>query len=143
MIHKTTARQHIANQVFALLVLFVAIPQTQAQVPRELRPWLETPQAWQRDTDGPVLSLGKKGQFDDEHIFAPMVALQNGKFTLWHCGSTGTVAERVFQLGMSSSTDGRNFTRDYPKPGVPIWQRPEIRAHAHSAAQSGRKHAAR
>ncbi len=111
MIHKTTARQHIANQVFALLVLFVAIPQTQAQVPRELRPWLETPQAWQRDTDGPVLSLGKKGQFDDEHIFAPMVALQNGKFTLWHCGSTGTVAERVFQLGMSSSTDGRNFTR--------------------------------
>ena len=117
MIHPTTgASAHREPGVSPCFVLFVAIPQTQAQVPRELRPWLESPQAWQRDTDGPVLSLGRKGQFDDEHIFAPMVALENGEFTLWHCGSTGTVAERVFQLGMSSSTDGRNFTRDSRSP---------------------------
>jgi len=116
MIHLATARQYFVIQVSALLVLLASILQAQAQAPRELRPWLESPQAWQRDTDGPVLSLGKKGQFDDEHIFAPMVALENGRFTLWHCGSTGTVAERVFQLGMSSSTDGRNFTRDSRSP---------------------------
>ena len=93
MRYLATAYRHIASEILALLVLLVAIPQTQAQVPRELRPWLESPQAWQRDTDGPVLSLGKKGQFDEQHIFAPMVALENGKFTLWHCGSTGTVAD--------------------------------------------------
>ncbi len=111
-----TVYRYIAGGILALLVLLFASPLAQAQVPRELLPWLESPQAWQRDTNGPVLSLGKKGQFDDDHIFAPMVALENGRFTLWHCGSTGTVAERVFQLGMSLSSDGRNFTRDSRSP---------------------------
>src|SRR5262245_23640417 len=37
--------------------------------PRELARWLG-PQQWERDTAGPILSLGAAGDFDDMHIFA-------------------------------------------------------------------------
>lgn len=103
-------------------VLFLAasnFPQLHAAIPPELRSWLESPQAWQRDTDGPIVSLGPKGRFDDTHIFAPAVALEDGVFKLWHCGSTSDVANRVFKLGLSTSDDGRNFTRH---PESPVYE---------------------
>jgi len=77
--------------------------------------WLE-PQRWQRDTDGPIVSLGKAGAFDDTHIFAPCVALEKDRFLLWYCGSTGRVAERVFHLGLASSTDGKAFEKLHAAP---------------------------
>jgi N-acyl-D-aspartate/D-glutamate deacylase len=84
--------------------------------PAELRAWLTRPQNWKRDTDGPIVSLGKKGQFDDTHIFAPMVSLEQKKYRLWHCGSTGNVANRVFKMGLSTSADGRTFVRHKTNP---------------------------
>jgi predicted GH43/DUF377 family glycosyl hydrolase/poly(3-hydroxybutyrate) depolymerase len=89
-----------------------------AAIPPELRPWLESPQQWERDTDGPIVSLGDKGSFDDTHIFAPAVAFENGEYKLWHCGSTSDVANRVFKLGLSTSADGRDFT---PHPASPVY----------------------
>ena len=38
-----------------------------------------------------------------------MVAHENGKYHLWYCGSRGTVAERVFRLGLAVGRDGRTF----------------------------------
>src|SRR5688572_33453947 len=76
-------------------------------VPAALRPWLG-PQEWRRDLDEPTLSLGAPGEFDDSHLFAPTVVVENGQYRLWYCGSTGsahdlaptrTADERVFQLG--------------------------------------------
>ena len=84
-------------------------------VPVELRPWL-TPQQWQRDVDLPVVPLGSPGDFDDTHVFAPCVAFENGRFRLWYCGSSGTVAQRVFKLGLAQSSDGRNFTKHPANP---------------------------
>jgi predicted GH43/DUF377 family glycosyl hydrolase len=78
--------------------------------PRTLERWL-APQAWQRDTDGPIISLGKPGQFDDTHIFAPAVARENGRFQLWYCGSQGTRSTRVFRLGLATGTDGKHFEK--------------------------------
>lgn len=95
-----------------------------AQIPRELEPWLG-PQTWTRDTDGPVLSLGEPGQFDDTHIFAPTVGSENGQFLLWYSGSQGFAHdlaktrlpdERVFKLGFASSQDGKTFTRHAASP---------------------------
>ena len=80
------------------------------QLPDKLQRWFR-PQKWQRDTDGPILSLGKKGQFDDTHIFAPAVIFEKDQYSLWYCGSRDTVKERVFRLGLSISKDGRQFTR--------------------------------
>ena len=83
--------------------------------PPAVKRWLG-PQRWQRDTDGPSLSLGPGGQFDDRHIFAPCVARVGGEFRLWYCGSRGRVAERVFALGLATSRDGRLFRRHAANP---------------------------
>ena len=72
--------------------------------------WL-APQEWTRDTDGPVVSLGAKGEFDDMHLLGPMAVREDGKFRLWFCGSSGKVAERVFRLGLANSEDGKHFTK--------------------------------
>jgi predicted GH43/DUF377 family glycosyl hydrolase/poly(3-hydroxybutyrate) depolymerase len=98
-----------------LFCVFLVHP-TNGAIPRELGPWLESNQDWERDTNGPIISLGAKGQFDDRHIFAPMVALENESFQLWHCGSTNDVDNRVFQLGLSTSGDGRMFTPHLENP---------------------------
>jgi dienelactone hydrolase len=72
-------------------------------------------QAWQRDASGPVVSLGASGSFDDTHIFAPCVIVEKGVFSLYYCGSTNDVANRVFQMGLATSADGIHFTkRDGP-----------------------------
>lgn len=103
----------------SLLCASVWMAPLSAEVPRELEPWLG-PQVWQRDLDGPVLSLGEAGDFDDTHIFAPMVAQEDGRFLLWYCGSQGfahdlaperTVDERVFKLGLATGSDGKRFER--------------------------------
>jgi predicted GH43/DUF377 family glycosyl hydrolase len=86
-----------------------------AEVPVQLRRWLQ-PQQWQRDTDGPVVSLGAAGEFDDTHIFAPCVARDDGRYRLWYSGSRGTVARRVFALGLATSDDGRHFERCTDNP---------------------------
>ena len=65
------------------------------RTPRELRRWLFR-QEWERDTDGPIVSLGEQGEFDDQHIFAPAVAREGGQFQLWYCGSRRFLPFRVF-----------------------------------------------
>ena len=86
-----------------------------ADVPGALRPWLG-PQRWERDTEGPVIALGRPGDFDDTHVFAPCVALEQNRYSLWYCGSPGTVSERVFRLGLATSRDGRQFEKSASNP---------------------------
>lgn len=74
-------------------------------------------QAWERDIDRPCLSLGTPGSFDDAHIFAPCVACENGRYFMWYCGSSGTVPNRVFRLGLAISDDGVHFSRE---TGLPV-----------------------
>jgi predicted GH43/DUF377 family glycosyl hydrolase len=88
-------------------------------VPRELRPWL-APQQWERDTDGPIVSLGDAGAFDDTHIFAPAVALERDGYLLWYCGSRDAVAQRVFRLGLATSSDGKRFRKHAGGPVLEI-----------------------
>lgn len=86
-----------------------------APVPPKLKPWLQ-PQEWTREIDGPIISLGKAGEFDDTHIFAPCVAKLKDTYYLWYSGSTGTVAERVFHLGLATSNDGVQFEKHSDNP---------------------------
>lgn len=101
-----------------------------AEAPAKLQPWLE-PQKWERDTDGPVLSLGETGQFDDTHMFAPSVIRENNKYLLWYCGSTGAAwdlapkgqrvpDERLFKLGLATSADGKAFQKHSGNPVMSI-----------------------
>ncbi|MDA1017610.1 MAG: hypothetical protein O3A00_24520, partial [Planctomycetota bacterium] len=98
------------------LLLILSTSTIHADVPPKLQPWLASPQPWHRDTDGPIVSLGQAGRFDDTHIFAPMVGLEHGKYSLWYCGSTGRVAERVFDMGLATSMDGRRFKKHVANP---------------------------
>ena len=73
---------------------------------------------WQRDSEGPCLSLGAAGEFDDMHLFAPCVAYEAGQYRMWYCGSQGRVAERVFHLGLATSIDGIHFAKH---PSSPVY----------------------
>jgi dienelactone hydrolase len=83
---------------------------TETLVPAELQRWLQ-PQEWARDRDEPVIRLGQPSEFDAQHVFAPCVLRDAQDFRLWYCGSRGTVAQRVFELGLAVSRDGRQFQK--------------------------------
>jgi predicted GH43/DUF377 family glycosyl hydrolase len=133
---RTTSRTRFLYGILAFCLAFLSggegIPIASAQSPPELARWLG-PQEWVRDVDGPILALGKNGDFDDTHIFAPHVAIDEGRFLLWYCGSTGfahdlapmrTADERVFQLGLATSTDGTQFQKN---PTGAVFAHPEDR----------------
>jgi predicted GH43/DUF377 family glycosyl hydrolase len=68
-------------------------------------------QKWVRDAKEPCVSLGDAGSFDDMHLFAPAARVVDGMTHLYYCGSQGKVEDRVFRMGMSTSGDGRVFTK--------------------------------
>jgi hypothetical protein len=98
----------------AVLILCFSSVAT-AQPPRELERWFG-PQTWDKDTEGPIVSLGSSGAFDDMHIFAPAVSAENGRFSLWYSGSRGSPGNRVFRLGLATGTDGKRFDKHPDNP---------------------------
>ena len=70
----------IISVVSSVLCIAHASLADDAAVPTELQQWLAASQDWQRDTDGPVIELGPKGEFDDTHIFAPAVIYEDGAY---------------------------------------------------------------
>jgi predicted GH43/DUF377 family glycosyl hydrolase len=106
----------LVTSAWALLVLGSSIQAD--DLPQEISHWL-APQNWQRDVTGPIISLGNPGQFDDMHIFAPAVAEEQGVFHLWYSGSRGSPGNRVFRLGLATSTDGKQFEK---YAGNPVFQ---------------------
>src|SRR5438128_2195381 len=86
-LHDAIRRQARTLGLVAALLTFgstSAAPLLAADQPFER--WLQ-PQAWRRDSDQPALSLGEKGRFDDQHIFAPHVVLLNGEYWMYYSGS--------------------------------------------------------
>jgi hypothetical protein len=77
--------------------------------------WL-APQDWQKRRDAPVITLGLEGAFDDMHVFAPAVVREKGLYRLWYPGSRGTVAGRVFRIGLATSSDGVRFKKAAKTP---------------------------
>ena len=77
--------------------------------------WLG-PQSWKKVKSGPVIALGKEGAFDDMHVFAPTVVREESQYRLWYPGSRGTVAGRIFRLGLAASRDGVDFTKSGKNP---------------------------
>ena len=91
-------------------------PQTAAPArSASIEDWLG-PQDWRKHKAAPAIALGPEGAFDDMHIFAPSVVLENGLFRLWYPGSRGTVADRVFRVGLARSSDGIQFEKAAQNP---------------------------
>jgi predicted GH43/DUF377 family glycosyl hydrolase len=104
-----------ASLTAAFLCLVSLAHATPDDLPPQLSRWL-APQSWQRDATGPIISLGSPGQFDDMHIFAPCVAQEKGVFQLWYSGSRGSPGNRVFRLGLATSSDGKQFEKYADNP---------------------------
>ncbi len=51
----------------------------------ELAKWLGR-QDWRRDSDGPCISLGAEGEFDDTHVFCPAVIFDGGRYRAGRSG---------------------------------------------------------
>jgi predicted GH43/DUF377 family glycosyl hydrolase len=73
-------------------------------------------QKWVRDSEGPCISLGERGDFDDMHLFAPAAAAEGNQVRLYYCGSQGEVEDRVFRMGLAQSEDGKHFTKHADSP---------------------------
>ncbi|HVJ67319.1 MAG TPA: hypothetical protein VM510_05005 [Caulifigura sp.] len=86
------------------------------EIPAAVRAWLGR-QTWVKDTDGPILSLGEAGQFDDTHIFAPAVTQdESGQYLMLYPGSQGKPGSRWFRLGLATSPDGKAFQKSLRNP---------------------------
>jgi hypothetical protein len=108
------AKEEVVSVTYAV-VLLCGSSVLAADAPMELQRWLG-PQVWNRDVEGPIVSLGDPGQFDDMHIFAPAVAQENGGFWMWYSGSRGSPGNRVFRLGLATGKDGKQFERHPDNP---------------------------
>ncbi len=78
--------------------------------------WFQ-PQNWQRDKAEPCLSLGEDGTFDSEHIHAPCVFIEDGRYVMLYTGADEPVQDRVMEMGIAFSRDGKHFERH---PGNPV-----------------------
>lgn len=102
--------------VLALLALSHTVAQetvAQESAPAndaELQRWLG-PQSWERDAEGPSLSLGTAGRFDDQHMHGPCAARIGDEWFLWFTGARGSVADRVSRMGLATSRNGLTFER--------------------------------
>jgi len=135
--HKTRGRRFPRMRpvvaAAGLLLLGLSPDSRGAEDDSPLGLWLK-PQGWRRDSDVPALSLGEKGKFDDQHIFAPHVIEQDREFWMYYSGSqrcvdAGTYKgkakdparpersdQRLFKLGLAKSKDGVRFIRHSPEP---------------------------
>lgn len=109
---------HSLRMILAGLSVAVFSGETSAEgPPAALAKWLSGPQQWVKDTEGPVLSLGAPGEFDDTHIFAPgVVQDEAGQYLMFYPGSQGTPGNRWFRLGLATSRDGRSFQKSPANP---------------------------
>jgi hypothetical protein len=105
------------RRLICTLTLLLGVTSAHAgDVPDSVRRWLG-PQNWIKDTQGPILSLGSAGQFDDTHIFAPAVTQdESGQYLMWYPGSQGKPGSRWFRVGLATSRDGKEFQKSPSNP---------------------------
>ncbi|MCC6123557.1 MAG: hypothetical protein IT426_01195 [Pirellulales bacterium] len=97
--------------------------------------WLK-PMDWRRDSEEPVIKIGEKGQFDDQHLFAPNAIMVGDEYWLYYSGSQNDVIakgiykpanqlteaqkarirrikdkDRLYKVGLAKSKDGVHFQK--------------------------------
>src|SRR5262245_20209041 len=102
-IKRTSPATWLAFAFGALLLLGLAHGARPAEEEPTFERWLK-PQDWRRDSDKPALSLGDKGSFDDQHIFAPHVIHQDGEYWMYYSGSQRCVDARTYK-GVAKDPD--------------------------------------
>src|SRR5262245_18911863 len=136
-LHEAHRRRHLTLwPAFAAAGLLFLVPLPASRGDKDTSPldkWLK-PHDWRRDSDKPLLSLGEKGKFDDQYIFAPHVIRMGKEYWLYYSGSqrcvdAGTYTgkandakspkksdKRLVKLGLAESKDGVRFPRHSAGP---------------------------
>ena len=70
---------------------------------------------WVKHAANPVLDVGSPGVWDDSRVVPGPVILESGVYSMWYTGWDGTVNVH-FQVGLATSTDGINWTREPTNP---------------------------
>ena len=83
--------------------------------------WLK-PHDWKRDRDEPALSLGEKGCFDDQHIFAPHVVRMGDEYWMYYCGSQRCVDAGTYKGVAKDPSEAVRWFRSAADAGHPIAQ---------------------
>lgn len=73
-------RQRVLLFLVATAMVWPSV--VEANPPLELRRWLQSPQQWTRDTDGPIVSLGAKGEFWQPNGIEPLARESNADDSL-------------------------------------------------------------
>jgi len=92
------------------------------------QPWLE---GWTKLPQNPMLSLSNPGSFDSHNIFAPAIVKQEDRYFLYYSGGpSGPLTGEAYidyQLGLATSDDGVNFTKQ-GSPLLPLGLRDDFHA---------------
>jgi uncharacterized repeat protein (TIGR01451 family) len=81
-----------------------------------------------KDPSNPVLSVGPSGSWDEDDVRAPVVLYLDGLYRMWYTGDDGSGPS---QIGLASSTDGVNWTKEASNPVLSpseSWEEQGIRA---------------
>jgi uncharacterized repeat protein (TIGR01451 family) len=61
----------------------------------------------------PVLSVGAGGSWDDDDVWSPAVLKEGGTYKMWYTGDDGSSPT---QIGLATSTNGMNWTKEAANP---------------------------
>src|SRR5262249_13958202 len=111
------ARVGVAAAAGSLLLLALLPGVHAGKDDSPLDKWLK-PRDWRRDSDQPALALGEKGKFDDQHIFAPHVILQDGEFWMYYSGSQRCVDAGTYKGKAKDPTHPEKSDQRLFKPGL-------------------------
>lgn len=86
------------------------------------------PSGWIKSPQNPVLSLGAKGSFDEQNIFAPTLTKDGGRYFMFYAGGPRDPGGFVkYQLGLALSEDGETWTKT-GAPLLPLGERDDFHA---------------
>jgi len=84
---------------------------------------------WNKYTGNPVLDVGSGGEWDEDHVYLPMVISDTNTYKMWY---TGQNSDGDWRIGYATSPDGTTWTKyaNNPvlTPGAPgQWGQPVVR----------------
>ncbi len=71
---------------------------------------------WTRSAADPVLSVGKFGDFDSQHVSYGMVVFHQDQFWMWYSGYNG----QIWQIGLATSPDGIHWMKHSGNPVLAV-----------------------
>ena len=67
---------------------------------------------WKKNLSNPVIDLGNRGTWDDNHAFSPTILFDGMEYHMWYSGHDGL----NYRIGYAISSDGINWVKHSNNP---------------------------